>query len=217
MSIRLSTFEGQPQVTYAAVGGTLAPDLLEYPPKGYRAERFEARLGSGNERFAVAAASLMTWGVQRGSGLQVTDISPGSGVHYTGVNFDADGTPIDLSSRPTEEHFAPDGTPYIAAGVTAVLTMPLGRRRVRAPVRVVYVLDEPDRVGFAYGTLEGHPASGEESFVVEKRFDESVWLVIRVFSRPASRLYRWGVPFLRVLQRRQMTRYLRALLPARVS
>ncbi|WP_281256806.1 DUF1990 family protein [Rathayibacter toxicus] len=107
MSIRRSTFEGQPQVTYAAVGGTLAPDLLEYPPKGYRAERFEARLGSGNERFAVAAASLMTWGVQRGSGLQVTDISPGSGVHYTGVNFDADGTPIDLSSRPTEEHFAP--------------------------------------------------------------------------------------------------------------
>lgn len=101
MSIRRSTFEGQPQVTYAAVGGTLAPDLLEYPPKGYRAERFEARLGSGNERFAVAAASLMTWGVQRGSGLQVTDISPGSGVHYTGVNFDADGTPIDLSSRPT--------------------------------------------------------------------------------------------------------------------
>lgn len=98
-----------------------------------------------------------------------------------------------------------------------MLTMPLGRRRVRAPVRVVYVLDEPDRVGFAYGTLEGHPASGEESFVVEKRFDESVWLVIRVFSRPASRLYRWGVPFLRVLQRRQMTRYLRALLPARVS
>ncbi|WP_237358133.1 DUF1990 family protein [Rathayibacter toxicus] len=53
--------------------------------------------------------------------------------------------------------------------------------------------------------------------MVEKRFDESVWLVIRVFSRPASRLYRWGVPFLRVLQRRQMTRYLRALLPARVS
>ena len=28
---------------------------------------------------------------------------------------------------------------------------------VRAPCRVVYVVDEPDRRGFAYGTLPGHP------------------------------------------------------------
>lgn len=36
--------------------------------------------------------------------------------------------------------------------------------QVRAPCRVVYVVDEPDRVGFAYGTLDGHPERGEESF-----------------------------------------------------
>ena len=48
MSVRRSSFEGQPQVTYAAVGGTLAPDLLEYPPDGFTAERFEAR-----ERLAI--------------------------------------------------------------------------------------------------------------------------------------------------------------------
>ena len=40
---------------------------------------------------------------------------------------------------------------------------------VRAPCRVVYVVDEPDRRGFAYGTLPGHAESGEELFVV--RYD----------------------------------------------
>lgn len=217
VSIRRSSFEGQPQVTYAAVGGTLAPDLLEYPPDGFTAERFEARLGSGDERFAITAASLMTWGVQRGSAIEVTDITSGSGAQYTGVNFDAVGTPIDLASRPTEEHFAPDGTPYITAGVTAVLKVTVLGRTFDAPVRVVYVVDEPDQVGFAYGTLEGHPVSGEESFVVERRADDSVWLVIRMFSRPATRGYRMGAPALRAVQRRQVHKYLRALLPSRVS
>jgi uncharacterized protein (UPF0548 family) len=217
VSVRRSSFEGQPQVTYAAVGGTLAPDLLEYPPDGFTAERFEARLGSGAERFAITTASLMTWGVQRGSGIRVEDITTGSGVQYTGVNFDAAGTPIDLTSRPTEEHFGPDGTPYITAGVTAVLKVDLLGRTFDAPVRVVYVVDEPDKVGFAYGTLEGHPESGEESFVVEKRADDSVWLVIRVFSRPSTRLYRLGAPVLRAVQKKQVKKYLRALLPARVS
>jgi uncharacterized protein (UPF0548 family) len=217
VSVRRSSFEGQPQVTYAAVGGTLAPDLLEYPPDGFTAERFEARLGSGAERFAITTASLMTWGVQRGSGIAVTDITAGSGVQYTGVNFDSAGTPIDLASRPTEEQFSADGTPYITAGVTAVLKITLLGRTVDAPVRVVYVVDEPDQVGFAYGTLEGHPESGEESFVVEKRADDSVWLVIRVFSRPSTALYRLGTPVLRAVQKRQVKKYLRALLPARVS
>ncbi len=40
---------------------------------------------------------------------------------------------------------------------------------VRVPCRVVYVVDEPDRRGFAYGTLPGHAESGEELFLV--RYD----------------------------------------------
>jgi uncharacterized protein (UPF0548 family) len=32
---------------------------------------------------------------------------------------------------------------------------------VSASCRVVYIIDEPDRQGFAYGTLPGHPESGE--------------------------------------------------------
>ena len=49
--MRRSTFTDQP-VTYGAVGGTQAADLLYYPPKGYRPLERQVRLGSGEERFA---------------------------------------------------------------------------------------------------------------------------------------------------------------------
>ncbi|MGW0178085.1 DUF1990 family protein [Nocardia sp. NPDC003345] len=66
---------------------------------------------------------------------------------------------------------------------------------LRAPCRVVYVLREPDRIGFAYGTLPGHPESGEELFAVEyDRPTETVFGVVTAFSRPASRLTRLAGP-----------------------
>lgn len=209
-----STFTGNP-VTYGAIGGTLAPDLLRYPPSGYRAEEHSVRLGSGAERFAAASASLMTWGVQRGSGIEVTDTRPGTGTLYAGLVFNPDGTPVAEQPSPqAEERFGPDGSPYITAGMTAVLKLKFAGLRVKAPVRVIYVVDEPDRVGFAYGTLEGHPESGEESWIVEHREDDSVWLTIRMFSRPATPLYRLAGPVLRSGQKRFTKRYLRALHPA---
>ena len=48
---------------------------------------------------------------------------------------------------------------------------------IRAPCRVVYVVDEPDRRGFAYGTLPGHAESGEELFAV--RYDPATGAVVR--------------------------------------
>jgi uncharacterized protein (UPF0548 family) len=38
---------------------------------------------------------------------------------------------------------------------------------------VVWTVDEPNRIGFGYGTLQGHPESGEESFVVSREDDDS--------------------------------------------
>ncbi len=75
------------------------------------------------------------------------------------------------------------------------------------PCRVVYrVDDEADgvrRLGFAYGTLPGHGAAGEERFAVEwRREDDSVWYEVRAFSRPAHPLMRLGYPLARRLQRR---------------
>ena len=82
---------------------------------------------------------------------------------------------------------------------------------VHAPVRVVSIIDETDRKGFAYGTLEGHPLSGEESFVVERTSDGSVWLQVRQFSQPASRKWALVAPFLRRQQRTMAAKYLAAL------
>lgn len=201
-------------VTYAAIGGTLAPDLLQYPPAGHRPIERTVRLGSGQERFAIAAGSLMTWGVQRGSGMEVTDLEQGTGVQYSGIVFREDGTPAADQSHPVNEAtFAEDGTPYIANGMTAQLKVPFGPLTVTAPVRVVYLIDETDRVGFAYGTMRGHPTSGEESFIVEKHDDDSVWLTIRAFSRPSTWYYRLASPLLRLQQARFTKRYLRALHP----
>ncbi|NEN06494.1 DUF1990 domain-containing protein [Diaminobutyricibacter tongyongensis] len=215
--MRRTTFTDQP-VTYGAVGGTQAADLLYYPPKGYRPVIREARLGSGEERFKTAAASLMTWGVQRGSGIRVTEAREGTGVQYAGVMFNPDGSPAKLQEhRQSEAVFAEDGSPYIVNGMTAVLKIPFWPFRVSAPLRVVYVIDEQNRVGFAYGTLHGHPLSGEEAFLVEHREDGSVWFVVRAFSRPSNGFYRATSPILRLAQRHYTNKYLRSLLPARAA
>ncbi|GAA1580723.1 DUF1990 domain-containing protein [Actinoplanes couchii] len=90
----------------------------------------------------------------------------------------------------------------IGAGVTAdagraapgvLLTVRIGP--LRAPCEVVWTLEEGDRIGFAYGTRPGHPASGEEAFVVERDEHDRVWLTVTAFSRPASTLMRVVGPF----------------------
>lgn len=73
----------------------------------------------------------------------------------------------------------------IGADTVAVLLLGLGPLSLRAPVRIVYLIDEPDRRGFAYGTLPGHPEAGEETFVVSLR-DGDVVFAVSAFSRPAS-------------------------------
>lgn len=82
---------------------------------------------------------------------------------------------------------------------------------IRIPCRVVYVLDERRRAGFAYGTLPGHPESGEELFSVELREDDSVVAVIAAFSRPGRWYTRLGAPAGRALQALMTRRYLSAM------
>jgi uncharacterized protein (UPF0548 family) len=92
-----------------------------------------------------------------------------------------------------------------------LMQLGLGPAAVRIPCRVAYVIDEPTRRGFAYGTLPGHPESGEELFVIEQRGDGSISMTITAFSRPATRLARLGGPITRWVQLTMTTRYLRAL------
>ncbi|MFM9499231.1 DUF1990 family protein [Streptomyces galilaeus] len=71
---------------------------------------------------------------------------------------------------------------------------------IKAPCRVVWTVEEHRRAGWAYGTLTGHPESGEESFVVDRTGDGTVWLTVSAFSRPAKWYARAGGPATRGLQ-----------------
>ena len=61
-----------------------------------------------------------------------------------------------------------------------------GPIRLMEPVQVVWLVDEPDRRGFGYGTRPGHPLRGEECFLVERDSDGSVWFRTRTVSRVAG-------------------------------
>jgi uncharacterized protein (UPF0548 family) len=83
--------------------------------------------------------------------------------------------------------------------------------RLAVPCRVVREVDEPDRCGFAYGTLHGHPEAGEEEFLVRIGDDGTVEVVITAFSRPATWWARLGSPVARRAQTAVTSRYLSAL------
>jgi uncharacterized protein (UPF0548 family) len=91
------------------------------------------------------------------------------------------------------------------------LSARFGPLTVREPVRVVAVVDEPTRCGFAYGTLDGHPVSGEEAFIVHRAADGEVWLTLRSLTRASRGGWRWAFPVLLLAQKYYRRRYLRAL------
>jgi uncharacterized protein (UPF0548 family) len=102
-------------------------------------------------------------------------------------------------------------TPTAVAGSVLVAQLGVGPARFAIPTRVVYVIDEENRRGFAYGTLAGHPERGEEAFVVDLREDDQVTFTVTAFSRPARWYSRATAPAVRVVQRWMTNRYLRAL------
>jgi len=102
-----------------------------------------------------------------------------------------------------------DASSEVAAVGSEVL---VGLGPLHAPCRVVYVVDDADRRGFAYGTLPGHPESGEELFAV--RYDPATDQVnadVVAFSRHATWWSRLGSPVTSLAQRVITTRYLTAL------
>jgi uncharacterized protein (UPF0548 family) len=90
------------------------------------------------------------------------------------------------------------------------LGLPLGPLTIAAACRVVYVIDENDRQGFAYGTLAGHPERGESLFEVRLTADGRVRFLVTSFSEPAT-WWSWaGGPLTRRMQDRVTDRYVRA-------
>lgn len=158
--------------TYAEVGAT-AGEL----PTGYQHLHASRVVGTGRELFEQCAETVMTWGIQRGSGLLVV---PGE---------------------------------RVTVGAENRIGLRFGLFRTWAPCRVVYVVDEPDRQGFAYGTLPGHPECGEESFIVSIDTDGTVQFDVTAFSRPQRWFARLGGPITGLIQRHVTWRYLDAVAP----
>jgi len=97
------------------------------------------------------------------------------------------------------------------AGQRLWIRAAVGPLVVREPAVVVAVVDEADRCGFAYGTLDGHPISGEEAFVVHRAPDGEIRLTLRSLTGPARGPWRLAFPLVLVAQRVYLRRYLRAL------
>jgi uncharacterized protein (UPF0548 family) len=76
--------------------------------------------------------------------------------------------------------------------------------------RVVYTIDEPDRFGFAYGTLADHPVSGEERFLL-RRDAAGVTFELLAFSRARSLLFQLATPVAGRLQLALGAAYVAAL------
>lgn len=207
----------QQSVTYAAVGATQAPDLMQYPPAGYRPIEQRGRIGHGDERWAYAADELLTGGVYRGAGMgvRITPVSVSDAEReYQPVEFTALGEPAEAAQiGVVDEIYTRNGERQLRPGDVIVVGLEVGQSIwLPLPTRVVLLEIDEKRVMYAVGTLPGHPFSGEEAFTLEQTADGSVWLTVRSFARPAAW---WGWPLLPglLLARRMIARrFLRALM-----
>lgn len=98
-------------------------------------------------------------------------------------------------------------------GATILVELRLGPISVVVPDRMVVLVDEPLRFGFAYGTLPGHAETGEESFLVEQADDEAstVTATVTVDAGMGTWAARLATPAVVAIQRVAVDRYLKAL------
>ncbi|MEU6890616.1 DUF1990 domain-containing protein [Streptomyces sp. NPDC046557] len=102
----------------------------------------------------------------------------------------------------------------VRPGARVTVGIGFGPLRIDARCLILRTAYESARVGFSYGTLTGHPESGEESFMVLMDPDGTVWFEVTAFSRPARWYTRLGgpvVPFLQLNYARLLGRTLRRL------
>ncbi|MFI6053469.1 DUF1990 family protein [Streptomyces violascens] len=147
-------------------------------PGGYRTFRRRIPVGYGQDTFERAGAHVLAWGAQRGAGFGVYPEGPA----------------------------VPGVTALVVLRLPGLPGLPFPRLII--PCRVVWTVRAAERIGFAYGTLPGHPECGEESFVVGRELDGLVWFEVTAFARPARWYSRLGGPLTRLLQDLATRRYL---------
>ncbi len=210
--MRRGTFKDD-TVNYAAVGATQAADLMHFPPERSIPAEETLRIGSGEARFQAASESLLSWGAVRGAGLRLSDVRPASGPMYSGVSFDEEGNALAPSRTEADQRFDADGTPFVGAGTNVHVRGRIGGLRADAELRVIFVVEETRRVGFALGTVGSSVVRGEESFMVDWLPNDEVWFTVRAFDAPAATTYRMMKGLVRRRRRQLFTRYLQAISP----
>ena len=206
----------QRPANYGIIGATAPFDFDRFPPKGFELVSMRSRIGHGRARYDAAVAALRTWRVQRLSGDE-DDVQPTTDRStYRPVGFDGK-DPARAASTEAQQVFAADGEPFLQPGDSAMQRIRVGLLQIHAPVRVIAVEDEATTHAVIFGTLEGHPESGEERMLVELADDESVFFHLRVLSRPHAWWARLGGPVTQRIQRRYHARYLDALRRIRVD
>jgi uncharacterized protein (UPF0548 family) len=105
-----------------------------------------------------------------------------------------------------------DGQLAVGTNVAMVAPLPVGF--IEVTCRIVAIVDEPDRFGFAYGTLPVHPERGEESFILSRFADGRVTFTVQAVSRPIQPLARLVPPMAGALQNQAVDRYLSAMAAA---
>jgi uncharacterized protein (UPF0548 family) len=99
----------------------------------------------------------------------------------------------------------------LRVGTVVVLRLGVGPLALRIPCRVTDVVDEPDRSGFTYATLPGHPVSGVERFSLHRGDDGTVRFTVAAVSALASVPARCVPRLARRVQAWMVGRYLAGL------
>lgn len=197
---RSSALEPDAGLNYAAINATTSADVLAFPPPGFKAAEYRHRIGSGARRFELAGRALMTWGALRSAGFAVDEVR----------------AEAPTSAHAGQPRFLPDGTPWITAGMTAVVAV-ADAAEVAGPVKVVSVVDEPGRIGYVYGSMPGHSACGERFLLLEHDREDGVWVTLRsIWESQGGRLARAG-RMTEARQRRLDERIVRALHPSNAA
>jgi uncharacterized protein (UPF0548 family) len=98
----------------------------------------------------------------------------------------------------------------LVVGAAVAMSAPLPIGFIDVLCRVVEVVDQDDRFGFAYGTLPIHPERGEESFVLSRTEGGATFTICAV-SQPIHPLARLAPPVGDFLQSLATARYLEAM------
>jgi uncharacterized protein (UPF0548 family) len=99
-------------------------------------------------------------------------------------------------------HIGQGAAAFVQAGETVAMYAKAFGIWWRNSCRIIYIVNEPGRFGFAYGTLPGHIECGEELFQVEQDENGQVWYTLRAFSKPKRWYAKIAYPLMRMFQAR---------------